>query len=790
MGENLILRFYEFFNGQPVAIEQLIDYRKKVETYIDSIGSGPYVPKLSAIKLTITKAIKALQAQGATDVDRLELVNDPKPKPELGKIAKEEPLRTKQLRAMFARLANGGENLPKKEKKEKSKTKNESTTEQPKPQKTAKQLKRESFVPKSRGLKEEKKRFNDFVNDIDKQTARRAFYNTSFDPDGRGDRWRQSHAQTLENFRNQIKPIADKYGKSEEFEKDFDRYRKKMKELAIDYLRSHSNVASAAIVGPARFPTARNNKRSDWADKKLGEYFKYSERIANVLKYKYLPDEAKPVKTGQANALTILEKRLADAVKRHEQMVAANKAFRSKKDVEKKLLDIGFTEKEINDLKVLAAKYNNTGNGYPPFYLQNSNAEIKRLQQRVEQVKKLNEKREGENKVTEYANGKVIENYTENRLQIIFPGKPDEATRTILKRNAFKWAPSQGAWQRQLTGNAKWVLDKVLKEIGFTQELKGLGKLNTAKTKAKKEAQRKAVMAKLDQQKKIWPKKNGVRINPDIDTFFPTEDQAKKYAEKSKKKIREAKDGMWEVLKNKTDNEIPPTKNQTVSASHLAGIAYKTFELTDQYKNDFHKLNSDTQVMIWGTPGSGKTVYLLKFAQYLAEKQNLKVLYVANEEFGRSTFAQKLKEFNIGHNNLSFAKQLTSDLINRYDVIFADSVNSMGMKLADYRALVQNHPGKMFVIIVQSTKDGDFRGGKDWEHEVDIAGEIKNRQLILRKNRLDGDNANKAAQLQKQDAIAEAKKKLEIKEAVKASVKPKLAPPTTTNQQLPTAQAA
>lgn len=220
----------------------------------------------------------------------------------------------------------------------------------------------------------------------------------------------------------------------------------------------------------------------------------------------------------------------------------------------------------------------------------------------------------------------------------------------------------------------------------------------------------------------------------------------------------------------------PPTAeslpSRVVSAADLAGIAFKTFELDEPYKSDFHKINSDSQIMIWGAPGSGKTVYLLKFAQYLAEKLGLKVLFVANEEFRRSTLAEKIQKFNIGHENLKFTKTLDEDLIDQYDVIIPDSINSLGIKLDGYRRLVQDHPGRIFLLVVQSTKNGDFRGGKDWEHEVDIAGEIVDRKLNLRKNRLDADNAVKAEERNKQEAIDEAKRKIEIKQAVKESIKP------------------
>ncbi len=53
-----------------------------------------------------------------------------------------------------------------------------------------------------------------------------------------------------------------------------------------------------------------------------------------------------------------------------------------------------------------------------------------------------------------FEGGSVILNYSENRLQIIYDEKPSTAVRDNLKKCAFRWAPSEGAWQRQLTSSA------------------------------------------------------------------------------------------------------------------------------------------------------------------------------------------------------------------------------------------------------------------------------------------------------------------------------------------------
>ena len=51
------------------------------------------------------------------------------------------------------------------------------------------------------------------------------------------------------------------------------------------------------------------------------------------------------------------------------------------------------------------------------------------------------------------------------RYQIIFDEKSDEGVRDLLKSNGFRWVPSQGAWQRQITTNGKYALAKVADEL-------------------------------------------------------------------------------------------------------------------------------------------------------------------------------------------------------------------------------------------------------------------------------------------------------------------------------------
>jgi len=250
---------------------------------------------------------------------------------------------------------------------------------------------------------------------------------------------------------------------------------------------------------------------------------------------------------------------------------------------------------------------------------------------------------------------------------------------------------------------------------------------------------------------------------------------------KKKKTVIKPLAGVKKELDNKVDVvEFKPVEKSkskepyAVDAAVLAGVDFKEYKLTGRWKNEIgDKLYSDNQLMFWGMPGHGKTVLQLQLAQYIAEELKLPVLYIANEEFKRSTLAQKIKQFKIGHPNLKFAKSINEKEIGKYAVVFFDSINSLGMSLKEYLKFRERHADKLFVLVVQSTKDGNFRGGQDWEHEVDIAGEVINRKLIIRKHRLDPDNAKKAEKMATQQAIKEARKKKEIRQAIFSQVNDK-----------------
>jgi hypothetical protein len=99
----------------------------------------------------------------------------------------------------------------------------------------------------------------------------------------------------------------------------------------------------------------------------------------------------------------------------------------------------------------------------------NRSAEIRRVQGRIDEIAKNRESaakvKSGEKKYDTGGRFEVSENADISRIQIRFPGKPDEAARQTLRSNGFVWSPSQGAWQRQLNNNGRYAVKRVTEKL-------------------------------------------------------------------------------------------------------------------------------------------------------------------------------------------------------------------------------------------------------------------------------------------------------------------------------------
>ena len=275
-----------------------------------------------------------------------------------------------------------------------------------------------------------------------------------------------SEGSTTAGYRSEVDKaydIADKVAekKPEEAERAYrlaERYSKKMAE----YYNKESSIGmmcpSVMISGAGNFPVKKKERQlAAW--ERNHEFYQYVQgilaKIENILYGREI------IKSDDERAIEKLEEKLEDMKKLHEDMKAANKALRlkDKEAGNDQLREMGYSEESIEELR----KPDYLGRvGYPNFQLSNNNANIHRVEERLKRLKAVKERGSSEQ---EYKTFKVVENTEAMRYQIIFDGKPDAEIRTLLKSNGFKWAPSQGAWQRQITSNGKWALKKVVEKL-------------------------------------------------------------------------------------------------------------------------------------------------------------------------------------------------------------------------------------------------------------------------------------------------------------------------------------
>ena len=204
-----------------------------------------------------------------------------------------------------------------------------------------------------------------------------------------------------------------------------------------------ARVPSILISGGGNFPVTKKHKQNAARDRNYGEYAEISKLL----------DKIRSVGMGGISAdddlaVEKLTKKLEGLESLQATMKAVNAYFRKHKTLD------GcpeLTPEQAEKLKADMAQswHLDKSKPYPAYLLSNNNANIRRVRQRIEELSSRSEFAGWT-----FPGGKAKINEAENRLQLIFEEKPDADQRQELKSNGFKWAPSQGAWQRQLNQNA------------------------------------------------------------------------------------------------------------------------------------------------------------------------------------------------------------------------------------------------------------------------------------------------------------------------------------------------
>jgi hypothetical protein len=302
--------------------------------------------------------------------------------------------------------------------------------------------------------------------------ARGAYNGTSWSPENR-------EASQIADYLNHMAAVAAEFAawrtaeNSAELDADLEDYRSRYAAKLNAYLAAHSRVVSQFITGAGGW-TGRmvrtNEKRNDTVDRRRAELCEYDAHQLARLRRIYDPRARARAAISSADPDAI--ERLTAKVERAEHLQAimkeANAITRMKISDEEKLAYLleleGISERTA--LALLNPDY--MGNfGFAPYALTNNGANIRRMKERITELTARNAARATQTEdVERQVNGvRYIENTTAERVQFIFPGKPAAAVRDLLKGYGFRWAPTEGAWQRQLTANGQAAAAQILKKL-------------------------------------------------------------------------------------------------------------------------------------------------------------------------------------------------------------------------------------------------------------------------------------------------------------------------------------
>lgn len=281
--------------------------------------------------------------------------------------------------------------------------------------------------------------------------AVRSFSGTSHSPEERARMYIHEYEDLLQS---DLKAIP---------QEEHERYIAKFREWVRTLFEKHSRILSVMVTGSARFPTSRNAKANNSYDNAVNEFGEWRKRASKAIARR-IEDAKSPEQKENEEWLRL---------KREIDSIAG-----TLKDI-----DTGVNKYSYRPLFVssLYGRLERIANNGKADMIQRATEYIKELNEKLpkpiftarhkfwklSEVVQASIKRESEMQGKEdaelaFEGGKVVKNFAEDRLQILFDEKPDYETISKLKHNGFRWSPRFKAWQRQLTPNAFYACARVI----------------------------------------------------------------------------------------------------------------------------------------------------------------------------------------------------------------------------------------------------------------------------------------------------------------------------------------
>ena len=293
---------------------------------------------------------------------------------------------------------------------------------------------------------------SDYYYSINEGAARRAKEMNSYSdykPGSATAEYRHYVDNAFELAQAQKKRVDPMY--HEKIDSLLDTYARKLAANMNHSFAIDARVPSILIAGGSNFPVRQKEKQNAARDSNMQEW-QYIQGLLDKIRSTGMGG----IRQDDPQAIPKLQKKLDGLEKAQETMKAVNAYYRKHGTLD------GcphLSPENIENLKAdMASSWHYEKKPFQSWELSNNNAEIRRVRQRIESLTRA---KETVYVGWEFDGGHVEANREQSRLQVFFEDKPDADARQQLKEHGFRWAPSVGAWQRLLNGNAYYAADRI-----------------------------------------------------------------------------------------------------------------------------------------------------------------------------------------------------------------------------------------------------------------------------------------------------------------------------------------
>jgi hypothetical protein len=295
--------------------------------------------------------------------------------------------------------------------------------------------------------------------DLDRALGVRSYGALSHSPEQRADTDIRWYVEAVTALHQKLTQLAKTPEQQALIPAEIGRYKENYRQHQHAIWGAQTRAASAFIVGPSNFPVVRNAKRLDTVDRRRAEFIAWKNKAESAATRAILDarsgeqitsDQWRELQRHLARDIGII-KRIDAGVEPYDRSAfvtsIAGRIERLAANGESELV-----EKALQYIRAQQADM-----AKPIFTERHKVWQLAAVSESVN-----TSRRTGIEQIAKAAGVEILANHDADRIQILFEQIPEASTREAMKRQGWKWSPSNQAWQRKATDAAVYSAKQIL----------------------------------------------------------------------------------------------------------------------------------------------------------------------------------------------------------------------------------------------------------------------------------------------------------------------------------------